>query len=574
MDGDLWRAEQGAWEMARAADALPSGPVTALLEDSRGVIWCGGERGVAEYDGSSWRAARFGADVPVAAATALAEDGEGRVWVGTRAGAGFSDGYEWTWFDARSGLPADEVLALAADRNGSIWVGTPRGIARFDTSWSQPAAARREGVGPRAPLLGGRDGALYLGAGRGFVVQRGVAFETVGPREGLDARVRVFAEDAEGNLWVGTDQGLVRYDGSVREQHLPEVQTVYVQREWGATEAQKVVVCDRYRGLTGAEVTALAVDAEGGLWVGTARRPQPPARRGVELPAEPGEAARGACRVGAAGRPARRALGRHRRRALGARGGGVAPPRAGHRARRGRGDRPARRRRRPALGRDEPRGSAAGRARPGSRWTRGRASISDRVLALFAERGGRLWVGTEEGVSCLDGGLWGVVRRAGRPAVAARRLDRGGRRPRLVRRRRGRRRPPPRPRAAADPDQEPARGAGRRAVLPLRVRRRRPGDPAARACATPGASTAARGRAGPAETLGTVTELTNGRHEFEVRSLDGELNADPTPAAVAFEVNTALFDLELVEAAFGPLYASLTSSTRATPGSRRPPPAA
>ena len=42
-----------------------------------------------------------------------------------------------------------------------------------------------------------------------------------------------------------------------------------------------------------------------------------------------------------------------------------------------------------------------------------------------------------------------------------------------------------------------------------------------------------------------------------MRSLDGELNADPTPAAVAFEVNTALFDLELVEAAFGPLYASL-----------------
>jgi len=49
--------------MARQAANLPSGPVTALLEDAAGTIWCGGERGAAEFDGSSWRAARFGAEI-------------------------------------------------------------------------------------------------------------------------------------------------------------------------------------------------------------------------------------------------------------------------------------------------------------------------------------------------------------------------------------------------------------------------------------------------------------------------------------------------------------------------------
>ena len=48
---------------------------------------------------------------------------------------------------------------------------------------------------------------------RGLGDRRGVA-RPLTPRERLDARVRCFAEDAEGGLWVGTDQGLLRYDGS------------------------------------------------------------------------------------------------------------------------------------------------------------------------------------------------------------------------------------------------------------------------------------------------------------------------------------------------------------------------
>jgi transglutaminase-like putative cysteine protease len=182
--------------------------------------------------------------------------------------------------------------------------------------------------------------------------------------------------------------------------------------------------------------------------------------------------------------------------------------------------------------------------------------ISSRVVTLFEEPGGRLWVGTQEGASCLDGGLWSsfgehdglpsprvasIAEVSGRiwfgaeEGVVVHRPDRAPPQTRI-------KNPPRGPVGALFYLFEFAGGDLETPPARLRYSWRVDGG---------------EWSAWSPETLATVTELTNGRHEFEVRSLDGELNADPTPAAVAFEVNTKLFDLELVEAVFGPLYASL-----------------
>ncbi len=551
--GDLWRNEDGSWSLAHAAASLPSGPVTSLLEDSRGTIWCGGQRGVSEYDGSSWRAARFGPQIPVAAATALAEDGEGRVWVGTAAGAGYSDGYEWQWFDSRSGLPADEILALAADPNGSIWIGTPRGLARHDTAWA-PILPAGEEIVPLPPLLLGRDGRIFAGAERGLVVIEGRFAEAYGPRERLDGRVRCLLEDREGSLWVGTDQGLVRFDGGVREQHLPELKTEHVAREWGAVEAVRVVVCDRHRGLMGREVTALAEGADGALWVGTTGGLSRLRDGAWECLEEPAELVRRGVTALAFDRDGRLWAGtadglweldgerwRRHGRAEGLPADSVTAllaDRAG------------------LLWVGTPRG--VGR-RHGDGWvtfTARQGLVSDRVLTVFEDARGRLWFGTQEGVAYLADGLWGAF--GEQDGLAAPRVEAvaeaggaiwlggaGG-----VRRHRPDR-APPQTRVknpplgpvstpfylfefvGADLESPPAR---------LRYSWRVDGGPWS---------------GWSAETLASVPDLANGRHLFEVRSLDAELNPDPTPAVAAFEVNTGQFDLELVAAAFGPLYASL-----------------
>jgi ligand-binding sensor domain-containing protein len=570
--GDLWLNGGDGWRLSREASALPGGAVTALFEDADGTIWCGGERGAAEFDGASWRPARFGADSPQTRVTAMTQDGEGRIWVGTRSGAGYTDGYEWHWFTGNTGLPADEVLALAADRGGAVWIGTPRGLARFDTSWTVPAVATREGLSPRAPLFRGRDGALYLGDERGFTLVRGRVAETVGPRQRLDERVRCFAEGAEGDIWVGTDRGLVRFDGTVRERYVPEVKTIQVQREWGAVAAEKVVVCDRYRGLTAEAVNALAVDGEDGLWVGTAgglSRLQsgewtcPPDPSGETDGLFPGPVTSLATdRRGRlwAGTP--RGLwvlenGGWRREGLdtGLVADGVTALLVD------RADR---------LWVGTERGVSR---REGETWqpfgTR-QGLMNDRVLSLFEDARGRVWIGTHAGVSFLDQDLWGSFGEQDglvSPRVAAivevdgalwfgtgegvsiHRPDRSPPLTRIVN-------PPPGPVAAPSYLFEVAGGDLETPPRSLRYSWRIDAGPW-----TPWS----------AEQLARVTDLANGSHVFEARCLDVELNADPTPAVASFEVNTGLFDLEVVEASFGPLYASLYQFYAADPEFERRP---
>ena len=556
--GDLWLRENDAWRRVGEAAGRHSGAVTVLFEDAEGTIWCGGERGVAEFDGSSWRPARFGAEIPAAAVTAMAQDGEGRVWVGTNAGAGYTDGYEWHWFGASSGLPADEVLALAADRGGSIWVGTARGLARFDNSWSVPAVAEREGVSPRAPLLRGRGGALYVGAGRGFLVLRGRSVETVGPRERLDGRVRCFAEDAAGDLWVGTDQGLLRYDGTVRERHVPEVRTVSVERDWGVVVAEKHVVCDRAHGLTDDAVTALAADADGGLWVGTARGLSRLKAGEWTCPANPSGEANSLF-----GDPVTSLAVDRRGRLWAGTPKGLLVLEDGAWRRHGVATGLAADGVTALLVDSADRlwvGTERGLSRrEGEIWVPlgvRQGLVSERVLSLFQDGGGRVWIGTQEGVSFVDDLLWGAFgEQDGLPSprvasiaeadgrlwfgseegVSVHRPDRSAPRTTITN-------PPAGPVAAPSYLFELAGGDLETPPRRLRFSWRIDGGPWTDWSAEP---------------LAKLTELVNGRHLFEARCLDAELNADPVPAALTFEVNTGLFDLELVDASFGPLYASL-----------------
>jgi ligand-binding sensor domain-containing protein/tetratricopeptide (TPR) repeat protein len=555
--GDLWQRDGDVWSRIKEAANLPSGAVTVLFEDKDGTIWCGGERGVAEYDGSSWRPARFGPEIRPAPVRALTQDGEGRLWVGTGAGAGYSDGYAWHWFTAATGLPADEILALAADRAGSIWVGTARGLARYDTSWAIPGIAQREDGSPQAPLLLGRDGTLYVGLEQGFLVQRGRIVERVGPREHLDGRVRCFAEGAAGDLWVGTDRGLARYDGAVREQYAAAEKTVFVEQEWGATAAKKIVECDRRHGLTGGVVTALAAESDGGLWVGTTQGLSF-LRDGEWLCPPDGDAAgpagdaitalafdsRGQLWAGTQrGLWERNEAGAWRRHgtAEGLAADAVTALLSDHGGR---------------LWVGTQRGVSR---RLGNAWVTlglGQGLVSDRVLTLYEAAGGRIWIGTEAGVSFFDQDLWGAFGEQDgllSPRVAAvtevdgslwfgtadgisvHRPDRFAPRTRIAN-------PPTAPLTTAsfafelvgsDLETPPGR---------LRYSSRLDGGPWS------GWST---------DTRVKLEGLANGSHRFEARCLDAELNTDETPAQVAFEVNTGLFDVELVAASFGPLYASL-----------------
>ena len=161
--GTLWAGPPPAapwFESLRVADGLPSNEVYAVRQGSDGFIWIGTRDGLASYDGVDFQVWRHDPDDPHSLASndvsALLIDSRGRIWCGGEA-SGLNVLTESGGFrryrhdkDNPTSLGSDDVFAIAEDASGSIWVGTylgglnrlreDGGFERFEHDAEDPAS--------------------------------------------------------------------------------------------------------------------------------------------------------------------------------------------------------------------------------------------------------------------------------------------------------------------------------------------------------------------------------------------------------------------------------------------------
>jgi diguanylate cyclase (GGDEF)-like protein len=203
-------------------------------------------RAVTQYRHEAWTT-REG--LPQSSVESMAQTPDGYLWLGTQEGLAQFDGIRITIFDKSNtkALHHNRVTALLADREGALWVGTEGGgLARLrDREWTDQT---------------------------GFGVP--------------NLRVRALAQDDQGTVWVGTDAGLVRsqagrfVEDPARDLRLRgSITALYAGPGWlfvgvpegllalrrGSSEVEEV------HGLPKGPVKSLWQDADGTLWVGTAR---------------------------------------------------------------------------------------------------------------------------------------------------------------------------------------------------------------------------------------------------------------------------------------------------------------
>jgi len=133
---------------------------------------------------------------------------------------GQNESFNISSWGTRNGLPEMSVQALAVEPTGGLWVGTEGGLCLFDGSYCKPLQNREMGKFPGSnltTLLRGRDKSLWAGTeGGGLLHITPDHVELFDRRNGLgDLYVRAIFEDSVGCLWVGTDDGLFRRSGSV-----------------------------------------------------------------------------------------------------------------------------------------------------------------------------------------------------------------------------------------------------------------------------------------------------------------------------------------------------------------------
>lgn len=178
-------------------------------------------------------------------------DAQGGLWFAFNGGAlnHWQDGILRS-FGAAQGLADLNVRAVLVDRRQTVWAGgiVGGGIFQLVDGVFRPAPGT-ERVRPLVQtLLEDRNTNIWVGTQQGLARWNGQAWKLFTTLDGLTANsIRALAEDGQGNLWIGTDGGGLN-----------------CLRDGKFTSHRQAA-----GGLPSDSITALLADAEGALWIGT-----------------------------------------------------------------------------------------------------------------------------------------------------------------------------------------------------------------------------------------------------------------------------------------------------------------
>ena len=164
--------------------------------------------------------------------TCLTEDREGFIWMGTFGGGvnkfdpeNGTFQYFFLNMDNPRSLSDRDVWAILADSQNNIWVGTSNGILHLLDRENEGFTRIdvRESAGANFSILvlfEDAKGNLWLGLEGGGLKQmdrENRTFQTFTTDDGLPSNsVNAIEEDRNGNLWVGTNNGISRFDPEKR----------------------------------------------------------------------------------------------------------------------------------------------------------------------------------------------------------------------------------------------------------------------------------------------------------------------------------------------------------------------
>jgi ligand-binding sensor domain-containing protein len=273
---------------------FPKGPVYSINQTADGYLWIGTEAGLVRFDGVKFELIPdVRGEFKVASVLGVTPDRDGSLWVRLphHTLLRYKDGAFENVMPS-FGRPRSSITAVGRTQSGELllWALEGEGSAivrrgdRFETiamssglSRSPALAIAETSVGDI--WIGTRDAGLYrFQQGRAIAVTKGLP----------DLKVNCLLPVGNGELWVGTDQGIVRWNGSeLTQQGLPvslsRIQALSLTRDrdanlWVGTNSeglfrvnsQGVAAFDKSSQGMNQAITAVFEDREGNLWIGGA----------------------------------------------------------------------------------------------------------------------------------------------------------------------------------------------------------------------------------------------------------------------------------------------------------------
>jgi ligand-binding sensor domain-containing protein len=273
------------------------GPVSItrnILQDRKGNMWFATWQGIMSYDGKEFTNHTLQSGLKHFHVFSALEDRAGHLWFGTiRGGAYRFDGRTFKLFNTLNGLPNNEILCFFEDRSGNLWIGTDNGVARYDGREFKSYTVN-DGLSGRSvnSIAEDQQGRLWFATRYGergdLCYFDGKTFTSFRDKEKrVLANVRSVVVDRTGLIWIGGQDGLFTYDGSmiktISEKFIGYIFEDRKGKIWlsygngdgtmsfGHFDGNSVLTLIEKRGAQDVQVFGITQDREDRIWFGSMR---------------------------------------------------------------------------------------------------------------------------------------------------------------------------------------------------------------------------------------------------------------------------------------------------------------
>ncbi len=284
----LYRFQKGTLERFEAQKGLWDAEFNAVIEDKAGNIWIGTNGdGMSMFSDGMFT--QFGAELGKDFVYALNKQPDGNYWIGTGNGI-----YEYNGQEVKRAIGPDLfsngfIMDILTDRDGKTWLATFEGLFQWDGKTLKKIELAQNDGAPRViSLMQATNGDIWIAARAGFFIYRDGKVINLSEQNPLFG---VFGfsmdQDASGNIWLATAKnGLLYYDGDTLIQlgeanglidnqamsvSVDKNQNVWVGTYNGLSRFNGKDFCylTTYENLPAKVVYFLDSDINGDLWVGT-----------------------------------------------------------------------------------------------------------------------------------------------------------------------------------------------------------------------------------------------------------------------------------------------------------------
>lgn len=260
----LSRLKNNTYKNYDIIDGLSDNRIGVIYPEENGIIWIGTDRGgFCKFDGNNFTSYETKDGLVHNAVYAIKRDLDKFLWIGTREGLSKFDGKNFANFTKEDGLLNDRVNSIHVDVNGRIWIGTDSGLNYFENNIIHDF--HKEFDFDYYSVMSITQDAkknIWFDTYDSGIVRfnptkpKDEAVTFIPSNSGLeDSEIYFIQFDAVGNLWVGTNRGVSKFDVKLFDE-TGEVKF----SNYGKAEGFLGIECNQ---------NAAFLDSEKNIWFGT-----------------------------------------------------------------------------------------------------------------------------------------------------------------------------------------------------------------------------------------------------------------------------------------------------------------